>query len=94
MLGIKLSLSTAYHPQTDGQTERINQEVEQYLRHFVNEYQNDWASLLPTVEFALNNRINASTRKSPFELVYGFSPWVGLEPRKGSRIEKVEEFTA
>ena len=94
MLGIKLGLSTAYHPQTDGQTEQINQEVEQYLHHFVNEYQNDWASLLPTAEFALNNRINASTRKSPFELVYGFSPQVGLEPRKGSKIEKVEEFTA
>ena len=46
LLGIKAALSTAYHPQTDGQTERLNQEVEQYLRHFVNERQNDWSSLL------------------------------------------------
>jgi len=92
MLGIKLGLSTAYHPQTDGQTERINQEVEQYLRHFVNERQNDWSSLLPTAEFALNNRVNASTGKSPFELVYGYSPRVGLEPRKDSKVEKAEEF--
>ena len=73
MLGIKLSLSTAYHPQTDGQTECINQEVEQYLCHFVNERQNDWSSLLPMAEFALNNQVNASTGKSPFELVYGYS---------------------
>ena len=74
MLGIKLGLSTAYHPQTDSQTERINQEVKQYLRHFVNEQQNDWSSLFPTAEFALNNQVNASTGKSPFELVYSYSP--------------------
>ena len=94
MLGIKLGLSTAYHPQTDGQTERANQEVEQYLRHFVNEYQSDWADLLVTAEFSINNRVNASTKASPFQLVYGFSPRVGLEPRKGSKIEKVEEFSS
>jgi hypothetical protein len=74
LLGIKSALSTAYHPQTDGQTERLNQEVEQYLRHFVNERQNDWSSLLVTAEFALNNRMNASTKKSPFQIVYGYSP--------------------
>jgi len=94
LLGIKLGISTAFHPQTDGQTERVNHEVEQYLRHFVNEYQNDWSSLLPTAEFALNNRVNASTRKTPFELVYGHNPRVGIEPRRESNIEKVEEFTA
>ena len=87
-----LGLSMAYHPQTDGQTKRINQEVEQYLHHFVNEWQNNWSSLLPTAEFALNNQVNASTGKSPFELVYGYSPWVGLEPHKDSKVEKAEEF--
>ena len=92
LLGIKAGLSTAYHPQTDGQTERLNQEVEQYLRHFVNEQQNDWSSLLPTAEFALNNRVNASTGKSPFQVVYGYSPWVGLEPRKDSNVERSSSF--
>jgi len=83
----------AYHPQTDGQTEQMNQEVEQYLRHFVNKQQNDWSTLLPTAKFALNNRVNSSTKKSPFEIVYGFSPQVGLEPRKESKAERAEEST-
>ena len=94
LLGIKAALSTAYHPQTDGQTERLNQEVEQYLQHFVNERQNDWSSLLPTAEFALNNRMNASTKKSPFQIVYGYSPRVGIEPKGDARIEKAGEFAA
>ncbi|VDB94093.1 unnamed protein product [Peniophora sp. CBMAI 1063] len=57
-LGVKSSLSTSYHPQTDGQTEHFNQELEQYLRAFCNFHQDDWAS----------------TGKSPFELLYGFTP--------------------
>ena len=54
-LGIELTLSTAYHPQTDGQSERTNQEVEQALRTVVSKHQDDWAKWLPVVEFALNN---------------------------------------
>jgi transposase InsO family protein len=57
LLGIKLATSTAYHPQTDGQTERANQELEQYLRTFVNERQDDWDELLPLGEFTYNNHL-------------------------------------
>ena len=57
MLGIKLAASTAYHPQSDGQTERTNQELESYLRIFVGERQDNWARLLPMAEFAYNNRV-------------------------------------
>ena len=51
-LGIKRRISTAYHPQTEGQTERTNQVLESYLRNFVNYNQNDWYQLLPLAEYA------------------------------------------
>jgi len=54
-LGMKRSMSTAYHPQTDGQTERINQVIESYLRSYCNYEQNDWASMLAMAEYAYNN---------------------------------------
>ena len=66
LLDIKLANSTAYHPQTDGQTERCNQELELYLRTFSNERQNDWARLLPLAEFAYNNTPQSTTGVSPF----------------------------
>ena len=73
-LGIKSSMSTAYHPQTDGQTERVNQTLEQYLRIFCNHRHDDWAKLLTTAEFAYNNLPNESTRMSPFMVEYGYNP--------------------
>ena len=54
-LGIERKMSTGYHPQTDGQTERPNQVLEGYLRNFVNYNQNDWYQLLPLAEYAYNN---------------------------------------
>lgn len=61
MLGISIAASTAYHPQSDGQTERVNQEVEQFLRLYVNHLQDDWEEWLPIAEFAYNNRIHSSS---------------------------------
>ena len=75
-LGIKRRLSTAFHPQTNGQTERQNSTMKAYLRAFVNWEQNDWARLLPMAEFAYNNAKNASTRHTPFKLNYSFYPRV------------------
>ncbi len=72
--GIKRWLSTAFHPQTDGQTKRQNSTIEAYLRAFVNFEQNDWARLLPMAEFAYNNAKNASMGHTPFELNCGFHP--------------------
>ena len=74
ILGVKLSLSTSFHPQTDGQTERVNQTLEQYLRCFVDYPQKNWTDLLSTAEFAYNNAVHASTNVTPFEANYGFSP--------------------
>ena len=67
-LGIKQKLSTAFHPQTDGQTERQNSTMEAYLQAFVNFEQNNWARLLLMAEFAYNNAKNASTGYIFFEL--------------------------
>ena len=61
LLGIKLASSTAWHPQTDGQTERVNQELDQYLWLFVNEWQDDWYNLLPIAEFQHNNHVYSTT---------------------------------
>ena len=62
MLGIETKLSTAYHPETDGQTERTNQELEQYLRMYINHRQNNWAKWLAMAEFAFNNKVHAATK--------------------------------
>ena len=74
MLGIKRKLSSAFHPQTDGQTERVNQTLETYLRTFVNYDQNDWLSLLPLAEFAYNNSVTQATKMTPFYTNYGYNP--------------------
>jgi hypothetical protein len=73
-LGVYQTLSTAFHPQTDGETERVNQEIEQYLRVFCNYQQDNWAELLPFAEFAHNVRAHAATKQSPFKIWYGFQP--------------------
>ena len=72
--GIQQNISTAYHPRTDGQSERTNQWLETYLRFFVNYQQDDWAAYLPLAEFVHNNWKNASTGESPFYLLMGSHP--------------------
>lgn len=73
-LGTQSNFSTAFHPQTDGQTERVNQIIEQYLRIACNEAQSDWADLLDAAEFQYNNQEHAATKYTPFQLVYGTHP--------------------
>jgi len=71
LLEIQTKLSTAYYSQTDGQTERINQELEQYLRVFIDHRQEQWLDWLGMVEFAYNNKIYAATKILPFKANYG-----------------------
>lgn len=83
-VGVKHSLSTAYHPQTDGNTERVNRVMEDMLRHFVDSNHANWESLLPMVEFAINsshheslafvNETGKLQRYTPFQLNYGLTP--------------------
>ncbi|QRW21690.1 Retrotransposable element Tf2 protein [Rhizoctonia solani] len=68
-LGIKPAFSSAYHPESDGQTEQVNQFIEFYLRSYITVDHSDWATWLPLAEFAYNNAKHPATRKTPFELV-------------------------
>ncbi len=77
-LGTKLKMSTAYHPQSDGQTERTNKTLEEQLRAYVNYHQNNWDEHLSMCEFAFNNAINSTTGYSPFFLNYGQHPTTPL----------------
>ena len=67
-------MSTAFHPQTDGQAERLNQTIDAYLRAFVGHKQDKWVGLLPMAEFAYNNSITMGNGMSPFYPNYGFHP--------------------
>jgi len=94
LLGIKLASSTAWHPQTDEQMERINQELDQYLRLFVNKRQDDWYNLLPLAEFQHNNHVHSATQHPPFLLDTGRLPHMGFKPQQNpSGLETVNEFT-
>lgn len=83
-LAIRRRLSTAFHPQTDGQTERMNQTMECYLRCYSNSEQDDWPMLLASAQYAVNNSRNETTKKTPFEVVYTFQPTMNknIEVRK------------
>lgn len=74
LLQTKLKLSSAYHPQTDGQTERVNRVLEDMLRSFCSIHQHSWDQYLPYVFFAYNNSIHESTGYSPFFLNFGRHP--------------------
>lgn len=92
LAGVKQETSTAYHPQTDGQTERVNQELEQFIRLFVSERQDDWDELLPVGEFSYNNHIHSSTQQTPFMVDIGRNPRMGFEPNIHSSLESVNKF--
>jgi len=92
MLGIKSKLSMAFHPQTDGQTKRVNQELEQYLRMFIDHRQEQWPEWLGTAEFAYNNKAYSSTKTSPFKANYGQDPRMGFEGRKKGKYAGAEKF--
>jgi len=83
LLGIKLAATTAYHPQGDGQTEQVNQELEQYLRLFTNQRQDDWVGLLHFAGFQYNNQVHSSTQHPPFLLNTGHVPLMGFEVQSG-----------
>jgi hypothetical protein len=93
LLGIKLATSMTYHPQTNGQTERVNQVLEGYLRIFTSRRQDDWDDFLPTGEFQYNNMVHSLTEQTPFMVDTGRHPRMGFElqqPR--STLESANEF--
>jgi hypothetical protein len=77
-LNIKQNISTAYHPQTDGQSERANAQLEQYLHIYGNAEQDDWVELLPMVQYVHNLWVNMSTGYMPFDLLIGHTPTMNV----------------
>jgi hypothetical protein len=92
LLGTQQNPSTAYHPQTDGQTERMNQTLEQYIRVFANYRQDDWKEWLAIAEFSYNDSVHAATQQTPFFLNYGQHPWKGTDTRREVRNESATQF--
>ena len=92
MLGIRTKLSIAFHPQTNRQTERMNQELEQYLQFFIEYRQKDWPEWLAAAEFAINNKVHMTTKISPFMANYGKELRMGGDIRRRGKVESVTEF--
>jgi hypothetical protein len=96
-LGITQNMSTAFHPRTDGQSERTNQGLEQYLWFYINAKQGNWVQLLPIAKFAHNSWRNESTGQSPFDLLMGYHPraeWTAVTspiPQVTLRLEQIWE---
>jgi len=89
-LGTKIDFSSAYHPQTDGQTERVNQILEDMLRAYVLTYGSNWEKSLSFAEFSYNNSYQASLKMSPFEALYGRkcrTPLMWSEVTKGHTLD-------
>jgi hypothetical protein len=92
MLKVSCKLSSSYHPQSDGQTERTNQTLEQYLRCFINYQQDDWVDFLHFAEFAYNNSVHSSTGYTPFFANIGYHPrWMMVEHPETSKSPAVED---
>jgi hypothetical protein len=94
-MGIKVNASTAYHPRTDGQSERSNQWLEQWLRPWTNFAQDNWHKYLPFAEFAHNSWHNETTKQSPFQVLMGYHPRANITPFPNSlpRVEtRIEEW--
>nr|GEW39770.1 putative reverse transcriptase domain-containing protein [Tanacetum cinerariifolium] len=97
-MGTRLDMSTAYHPETDGQSERTIQTLEDMLRACVKDYRNGWERHLPLVEFSYNNSYHASIKAAPFEALYGRkfrSPicWAEFEDAQLTGPELIHEIT-
>ena len=92
ILEIQTKLSTAYYSQTNGQTERLNQDVEQYWRLFVSQRQNDWPEWITCAEFTYNNKVHSATKVSPFYTNYEQHPRMGIEPQRARKSEPAKEF--
>ena len=80
ILEIKRKMSTAFHPQTDGQTERLNREINSYLCIYVSDRQQDWAKWIKIAQFVWNNTVLSVTTDSPFGITRSYFPRLGTEP--------------
>ena len=92
ILRIETKLLIVFHLQTDKQVERMNQELEQYLRMYINYRQENWSEQLAAVEFVFNNKVYISTKSLPFKFNYGRKPTISFKIRKKRKYTKIEKF--
>ena len=85
-------MSTSFHPQTDGATERANRSIGQILRTVVANNQRDWAEHCPMVEFAINSSVSESMGYAPFEIIYGYMPRINLPTEFNTKYKGVKQF--
>ena len=93
LMGTKLLMSTAFHPQMDGATEQANHSIGQILRMIINDDQKNWADKCPMVEFALNSSVSATTGFAPFKLNQGYMPQIGMPTTFDTMFKGVKQFT-
>jgi len=86
---VQVTISTVYHPQTDSQTERLNQTLKQYLQHYVNYTQNNWSGLLPVTQFAYNATPQKEIKMSLFEANYRYAPRTLLSLKQAKKSSKI-----
>ena len=94
LIGIEGNYTTAYHPQTNGQTEQMNQEIEHYLQLYINYKQNDWHEWLPICKFVYNDRVHSATKVTPFFADMGRHPYKGTQPKPvyQSNVQSAQDF--
>ena len=94
--GVRTSMTTAFNPRADGQAERSNAIIEIGLRHYVDQEQGDWDRFIPDLEFAINSSVHATTKTTPFEMIYGFLPRTALsflhKTTTNMRVEEAMDF--
>ena len=93
LMGTKLLMSTAFHPQMDGATERENHSIGQIPRMIINDHQKDWAAKCPMVEFVLNSSVSATTGFALFELNQRYMPQIGMPMSFDTTFKGVKQFT-
>jgi len=92
ILEIESKMSTAFHPQTDGQTDRVNQELEQYLRMFIDHRQEQWPDWLGTAEFVYNGKVYSNKKILSFKANYRQDPRIGFKVRKKGKYKEAGKF--
>ena len=92
MLGIKSKISTIFYSQTNGQIEKVNQELEQYLRMFIDYKQGQWPDQLGIAEFAYNNKVYSSTKTLLFKVNYGQNSKIEFKVRKKRKYKEARKF--
>ena len=93
-LGISTKLSTSFHPQTDGQTEIVNKEVQKFLWIYCFKKQDQWANWLAIAQFSINSKKHMSTKVVPFETAQSYVPHMGIEPLPVNKAPAAKDFTS